>query len=58
MYDNFQTLVSSASLLPAMNQNRGSPLGLVYFFGIFTFEEYGDIWEFGIHPIFLNYTFP
>jgi hypothetical protein len=29
-------------------------LGLVYFSGIFTSEEYGDIWGFGVYLILSN----
>jgi hypothetical protein len=31
-----------------------SLLDLVYFFGISTPERYGDMWEFGVHPILSN----
>jgi hypothetical protein len=31
-----------------------SPSGLVYFSGISTPEECGDMWRFGIHPILSN----
>jgi hypothetical protein len=31
-----------------------SPLGLVYFSGIFTLKRCGDMWGFGVHPIPLN----
>jgi hypothetical protein len=39
--------VAGGSRLPAS-------LGLVYFSGIFISKRYGDIEEFGVHPILYN----
>jgi hypothetical protein len=40
--------------LSGWSSHKKKPSGFVYISGIFTPEECGDIWEFGVHPILLN----